>query len=78
MRRDSEVRCSDWDGDECTHLSSFGRTGRQGGGVGNLSGGKGGWCRSSSQVASGGFEMHLGVLPESLGKCGEAEILTTD
>lgn len=71
MRGDSEVRCSDWDGDECTHLSSFGRTGRQGGGVGNLSEGGNGRCRSSSQVASGGFEMHLGSSPkawESVGR----------
>lgn len=46
-------------------------------GVGNLSA-RSGRCRSSSQVASGGFEMHLGSSRESLGKCGVAEILTID
>lgn len=41
MQHHSEVQCRAWGG-ECTHLSSFGRTGRQGGGWGIYLGGVGG------------------------------------
>lgn len=52
----------------CLHLVGLAD---RGGGVGNLSEGGSGRCWSSSQVASGGFEMHLGSSPkawESVGR----------
>lgn len=63
-------------GGESTHLSSFGRTGRQGGGGESIRGGVGGagppvkWPRGDLKC--------IWVLPKSLGKCGEAEIFTID
>lgn len=76
VTQDSEVQCSAWDRGECTHLSSFGGTDRQNGGGESI------WEEWEVPVLQssglGGIWNAFGVLPESLGKCEEAEILTID
>lgn len=74
VRQDSDKV---WDKGECTHLSSFGRTGRQDGGWGIYPGEVGG-AGSPVKWPRGDLKCIWGPPQKSLGKCGEAEILTID